>query len=352
MEIYVQNENFVEIGIIENFESLIWTERDAAFGDFELVMPISDDHRALLKDAIFFKIAASKDTMILDSITETHQYKIKGRTLVSVLEQRVVETSGPITSVSLTNFVVHLVLHNIGELCWVQERRIPNLIVNYNIPTNDGFVDPSEYNPLKYGENLYSAVKSNCNLQNLGFRIINPPGTDYMEFGFYYGRDLTATISRVVFSESIGNIMNVTRFKSNLPFKNVAVVNLPSETDEFSGGQHWRIYNGPAPTGLKRREVWSDASDLRKAEDFSWANVDSRTKAWGLLELTWYPPANDIDFEVTKNSQYVYDVDYTIGDTVMVLDNAGATIKHRVTEYIRSFGPEGYAEYPTLTALS
>ena len=41
MDIYILNEALEQIGIIDEYESLIWTRRYYAAGDFELYLPAS-----------------------------------------------------------------------------------------------------------------------------------------------------------------------------------------------------------------------------------------------------------------------------------------------------------------------
>ena len=39
MDLYILNKNFEKIGLIDTYESVIWTTRYYTYGDFELYIP-------------------------------------------------------------------------------------------------------------------------------------------------------------------------------------------------------------------------------------------------------------------------------------------------------------------------
>lgn len=350
MEIHVQNSSFRDINLIENYSSLIWTERYSPAGDFALVLPVTDVNRDILKTAVYFRIPSSKKTMVVETIEEKDVFTVKGRCLKTWLERRVVETTGPTAPTSLTDLIVRLLNYNAAGLASPTERQFPFFNVYGALPA--GFTDTTTYDPVKYGDNLYAAVMHLCDGQSLGWDIINPLATLVSEFHFYYGQDLSYHgTDLVVFSKSIGNIQNVTQLQSDVSLKNVAVVNLPPWDGSLGVGEIWHINNGVStPSGLARREVWTDASELRKDLTFNSTNKPDRAASWGRQELTLHPSTNSIDFEMAETI-YTYGVDYNLGDIVVVVNSYGENVKHRVTEYIQSFGPEGDAAYPTLTAI-
>jgi hypothetical protein len=355
MDIHAQDEDFQDIGLIENYETLIWSERYSAFGDFDLKLPKNHEYRDLLATSSYLTIPSSKYTMCLETTEEDNSgVKVKGRSLESILDRRIIEDAGPTAATSHTNYIVKLIGYNIGGSAVVPERRVSTLFINDAVPP--GFVDTTTYEPIKYGENLYATVRKLANERQLGFRILNPEASVLMSFEFYFGEDHSAFHGEpVIFSESLGNIQNVKQLKSSAPYKNLAVVNLPPWDGSVGLGEIWRIQReATAPSGLARREVWSDATDLRKDETFDATNKPARAAAWGRQAVIGYPNINNTDFEIVpqvpgQERIYKYDVDYKLGDLVAVAGPTGAFVTHRVTEYIQSFGPEGDSEYPTLT---
>jgi len=352
MEVYAQNSLFNVEGIFENFGSLIWTDRYMASGDFELLLPRGEDTYDLLNRTSYLSIPSSEETMVVESVEEEEHVKVTGRSLSSIMDRRICDvTSVAPSSNTLTAFLRYLVLHNMGALATIPERRVDFLNIDTTPPVD--FVDPTVFDVVKYGDYLYDAVQKLCVSNSLGFTIRNRPGSVLMYFKLYYGEDKTNHTFQTVFSESIGNIQDVRRLKSDKAHKNVAVVNLPPWDSAAVGvGEIWRVNRfGVVPSGLDRREVWTDASELRRDETFNATNKPSRAVQWGYQTLVGFPKANEIDFKVVENSPYKYGVDYGLGDIVPVLDSLGEVIPHRVTEYIQSYGPEGSAEYPTLSAI-
>lgn len=350
MDIHVMDSNYQVTALLENYDSLIWTERYYEAGDFDLKLPRTKIDLSALKKAKFLRIPASPKLMMVDAIDEKSTVSVSGRSLEYVLGRRVIETAGTTTVNNIPELILQLVLHNIGSFATPEARRIPYF--NTELPDIYDYKDPEMgYDPIKFGENLYDAVVKLCIAGDLGFKIINPMEAGYTLFQVYYGTDRTINKDAVIFSEAIGNIEDVTRFKTEDTLKNVAVVNLPPWDDTVGIGEVWRVAQIGTPRGLERREVWTDASELRRDESFTAANKPSRARAWGAIELMGHKATNDIDFKVTSTNPYKFGVDYNLGDLVTVIDSAGEALTHRVTEYIRSFGPEGDAEYPTLSVV-
>ena len=48
MDLYIANQNFQIVGIIDAASSLIWSERYFEIGDFEIYVPATDDYVDLL----------------------------------------------------------------------------------------------------------------------------------------------------------------------------------------------------------------------------------------------------------------------------------------------------------------
>ena len=59
MDIYVLNSNFEKIGVIDNYQSIIWTTRYFTPGDFEVYIPASKDLLNLLQ--VDYMLVRDKD---------------------------------------------------------------------------------------------------------------------------------------------------------------------------------------------------------------------------------------------------------------------------------------------------
>ena len=95
MEITVLNKSLQRIKIIDNIESIIWTERYFHEGDFELYTPFDISLLEWLKEDYYLMIPESKRIMIIDTIgiktdpESGDKLIVKGLSLESVLRRRV-----------------------------------------------------------------------------------------------------------------------------------------------------------------------------------------------------------------------------------------------------------------------
>ena len=106
MNIWVLDDSFNQLGLIEKYESLIWSDRHRKAGDIELVMAATMEIISLVKKEYYlvlpdYDLCYIVDTILLStSIDGGKTVTISGRDLKSVLERRIVwsqtEVSGTI----------------------------------------------------------------------------------------------------------------------------------------------------------------------------------------------------------------------------------------------------------------
>ena len=68
MNIFVMNDNFETISIIDSYESVIWTDRYIGYGDFEIYAPFSFDLLNKVKQDYYLTIVNSEHVMIIESV--------------------------------------------------------------------------------------------------------------------------------------------------------------------------------------------------------------------------------------------------------------------------------------------
>lgn len=96
MEAYVLDKSFQLTGVVDMFMSFIWTERYAALGDFELVLPLESPALEFLTKGSYVFINESDRTMLVDTIEiETdvdsgNTVIVKGPSIEDFLDRRVV----------------------------------------------------------------------------------------------------------------------------------------------------------------------------------------------------------------------------------------------------------------------
>lgn len=96
MELLVLNTTFESIAVVDTYESLIWTDRYNAYGDFEIFFAMDTGLLEYLKEDNYLWLKESEHCMIIeeikiDSDTEDGNHLIvTGRSLESILERRII----------------------------------------------------------------------------------------------------------------------------------------------------------------------------------------------------------------------------------------------------------------------
>ena len=96
MEIYVLNTNFESVAVVDEFESLIWTDRYDEAGDFELYMSMDKRLLEYLRKDYYLWNADSEHMMIIEGINivsdveEGNKLIVSGRSLESILDRRII----------------------------------------------------------------------------------------------------------------------------------------------------------------------------------------------------------------------------------------------------------------------
>jgi hypothetical protein len=101
----------------------------------------------------------------------------------------------------------------------------------------------------------------------------------------------------------------------------------------------------PTVAGFERRILVVDASDITST---SVSDVPSALIQRGKEQLAAARTFQGFDGEISHNSQYVYGVDYNLGDVVEMRNTDGIVNDMRVTEQIFVSDKEGDRSYPTL----
>ena len=96
IDIYVLDTNFQIVGVIDSYESFIWTDRFYSYGDFELYTAFDYDLIQLCKQDYYIWIKQSEHMMIIEGIEiesdaeNGNKLKITGRSLESIIDRRIV----------------------------------------------------------------------------------------------------------------------------------------------------------------------------------------------------------------------------------------------------------------------
>lgn len=355
VELYLVNKSFEKIAVLDKYNSLIWTDRYNDLGDCEIVL---SDYSLIdiIKKDYYLELDESDTLMIIDSIEgnsdleEGRDMTITGHSPEKILTRRVVwdpvTYSGPVQGLVRT-----LMTENVIAPV-MEARRIPNFGFIYNPDLEKSYsVSVSDL----LGDELYDAIKSSCDLHDLGFRVFFN-GYDGFGLKLYKGTDRSESQSInpiVTLSPKLENLKNVSFVNSNSEFKNVvyAVADNSEDVvdtmpDQEPEGLRITASVGDA-AGMDRRELYLSV-DL--SERYAFSKQDYVTQQ-GRAALKEYSDKILYSGEYQETDTFQLNRDFFLGDIVQMGDEFGNKFRSRVTEVIYSEDESGYKIYPTLTSV-
>lgn len=359
MEVYILDDLLRRDTIIDRFESLIWTERYSAFGDFQLVIHSTIRSRSQLVEGTRLTVNGSTRVMVIENVENKDDSEgrslltVSGRSLESILEDRVVRRDLNGTT-SDPNFVL-----DPNPPATAFRKLFDYICVDGILSSSDviPMYQPGTLYPLNTiaepeqeviislePQSLYKALKDGCDAYGLGFRLYRGPDTSKLYFDIYTGDDRTSgqtTLNSVIFAPDLETLTNTAEFRSIENFKNVALM-------VAKNGSRWVYLNDDAATasGFDRRVVVVNVSDIDLADG---QELQDALEQRGKEELSKHKPIQAMDGELPTNSSYVYGVDYQLGDLVEMRNEDGLTNRMRVTEQIFVDDSQGERSYPTLS---
>lgn len=358
MEVYTLDNLLRRQQVIDRFESLIWKEKYADIGDFELSIQSTQQNRAIFMEGTRLALNRSRRIMTVETIEDKEDSEgrmllnVKGRSLESLLETRINRklnlTTGGIVpeKQTLTGTPGYLARWVFSTYCQnntdIPADNIPFLVPG-SLYAADTIAEPTTEITMEFDiGSVLTILKEICSAYGLGFRLYRGPDTQKLYFNVYAGSDRTSTqstLTPVIFSPDLENLSNITLIKTMEKLANVAYVTAKN-------GSAIVYANGAttATTGFDRRviHVKSDAEDLAGPE------LQKKLTDLGKQELAQRTAISAIDGEVPQFGRFVYEQDYNLGDLIEIRNDYGATHRMRITEQIFVDDAEGERSYPTL----
>lgn len=352
MELFVLNADFESIAVIDTYESMIWTDRYNAYGDFEIYFAMDENLLEYIKEDYYLWLKDSEHSMIIEDIKidadteEGNRLIVTGRSLESILERRII-WGQRIFSGNLQNAIQTMLNENIISPS-VADRKIANFIF---VPSTDSKITSLTIDNQYTGDDLYTVIKGLCEENNIGFKIVL---TDDNQFAFslYAGADRSYDQTEnpyVVFSPNFENIINSNYFSSKAGYRNVTLV-----AGEGEGASRKTTVVGSA-SGLDRRELFTDARDISSdTEDgtLSDAEYTAQLRTKGLKNLADHMITTAFEGEVEVTRLFKYGEDFFIGDIVQIANEYGNENSAYISELIISNSDEGLSIYPTFKTIS
>ncbi len=366
MEIFILNEKFEKVYVLDTFESFIWTERYNGYGDFEFYTPLNQDLLNIIHEVqknmqktqqknYYISLKNNSTIMIIEKIEITTDVEdgskilISGRGLESILDRRIIWPSFTFHG-NLQDGIKKLLDQNMIN-SQTTFRNISNF--KFNISNNE-YINKLEFQAQYTGDNLYDTILSICNSFGLGFDVELDSDNNFVLL-LKYGEDRSYDQNKnsyVIFSNDYENIINSDYLESTIAFKNSALV--AGEGEGLERRFRTVYHNSILTIGLSRREMYVDARDIQSSNQNE-AITDEQYMALlaqrGYEKLEENPYIKAFTGEMDANNMFIYGRDFFKGDLVQIRNEYGMETKARIEEVIISLDNNGYRIYPTFKTI-
>jgi hypothetical protein len=358
MEVYILDNLYRRNVVVDRFESLIWTERFSAYGNFELILHSTLENRNRFKEGVRLALNESYRVMTVETVEDGTDsegrmiLKVTGRSLEEILDNRLargtmddLEAAPKWVLTGLPKVIANKIFHDICVTGILNAGDIIPGVIEASLFPPDTIDAPTETITYEIDpKTVYTALKELCDIYNMGFRLIRNFDTGNLYFDVYTGSDRTphqSVLPAVVFSPGLDNLQNTTELSSIALYKNVAYVLSPVGTEIV-----YALDVDPASNGFTRKVLIVKADDIK---DTTPSVATAKMIQRGTEELAKNRRFAAFDGELNQNSQYKYGVHYNLGDLVQLRNNSGAASDMQVTEQIFVSDKEGDRSYPTLS---
>ena len=360
----VLNTNFEVESILDQYESIIWTQRAREIGDFELYTLATKELLNKLQvgyyvmtDTFYDETADEAQLMIIEDLEIKNDAEngdkliVTGRDLKSLLDRRIVWKQTKIDKNTSVQTAIVTLLNDAIISPTDTKRTISNFVYD-----TDSGTFPTIKKEIQYvGESIYDCVNDLCEKYHLNYEIV----LRFTDKKFHmrivrpvdHGWDQTDN-PPVIFSSKFNNLRNSSYKELTSPLKNVALVH--GEGDEYNSIK--TDIGSNDYEGLARRETFVNCSDMsQELEDgtiYSDATYTNMIKEKAQKELNKINKDNKVyEGEADNVRSYKYGVDYTVGDIVELVNEYELDNKVYVKEMVLSESTSGITLIPTFKSL-
>jgi ReqiPepy6 Gp37-like protein len=371
MDIYTLDENFLRRDVVDNFQSVIWTERYTKAGDVNLVVAPTRENIVKLPEGTFLALQGSKEVMEIQSaLIEGGKLKLTGPAITQFLDQRVIRYSSNHADryYNLTMAPGMAMAFLVSDMCVSGPyttssaygvdgpRQVIKGLYVADMDTSGAAVALA----VPYGP-LYAALAQLADTYQVGFQMFlesSSPEAYYLGFRTYKGVDRTSTQSEnalVRFTPGVDSLTGIKELRSIAGYKNVAYAFAPSNPvpGVTQSGVAYADNEAATSTDFNRRTLLVFADDLTTDKvGGSAATLLSILNQRAKDALANNNYVKTVDGEIVPQALYQYGRDYGLGDIVELQSFSGLLSKARVTEYIRTQDATGERAYPTISVIN
>jgi hypothetical protein len=404
MELFTYDRKFRKSEVVDEFSSVVWTERYFGDGDFELVVPLSMEMIDKLSVGVFLGCQGSSEPMIIQNMSiEKETIKVTGISILPWLNNRFVKSSSDHTQrywniplnwagyTTTPGFILWKILKEMAtfdsQYFFYSTSGLPHshqlAITGLTLGRYDN-TGPSVALTVPYGP-LYDALRAIAETYDLGMRMAvtyttdkqyltvdsgvspRPPADYFLEFTNYKGVDRTTrqTVNPPVrFSPQFDSLTNIKELQSIADQKTLIFTVAPSNpaglATGLSAGRATTVKQWEPTVPANREEIWSFdvRAELVFCDDITTdSGITTAANLTTVLNQRAQATLNAksfkvfVDGEIVPGNAFVYGRDYGLGDIIEIQGNSGAVQLSKVTEYIRTQDSTGERSYPTLSAI-
>lgn len=352
MNIYVLNESFEIVGIIDEYISCIWTTRYFTYGDFELYVSADEElldllqtNRCLVREndideSGYHNVMIVRNREITTDAENGDHLIVTGYSLKSIINRRVIPNQ-TVLSGEVVSCIQQLINENIINP-ENNSRKVNNFILG-----NNTIINTYTMKQQITGKNLGEAITDICTTYGYGYDVHIKDGN--FVFKIYEGTDRSydqVVNPYVVISSRYDNLLSSDYQVNTDNFANVAVV-----AGEGEGTTRKKVTVGDAE-GLDRYEVWVDSRNTSTNDgEISDEEYTELLIQEGEEKLSELQPTTSFSGEIDSTINYVFNQDYFLGDIVQVENDYGIRAKTRIIEIIESDSDTGYEIIPTFSEM-
>lgn len=354
MDVYVLDQNFTRVAVVDSYESILWIDRFNKPGEFELYLLAEPKILTYLKEGNYIVQKDSEHVCKIEgieintSVESGNHYIIKGRSIESILDRRIVWNQTTFNDVYLQTAIQRLLNENVINPS-IAARKIPNFIFE---ASTDTAITSQKITAQYTGDNILDLLQEICDNRKIGFMITLNDNYQFV-FKLYAGKDRSydqTNNNYVVFSPEFDNIVNSNYQESDASYKNVTLVAGEGE------GSSRKTYVVGNTSGLERRELYTDARDIQSTDEnqnpIPAATYNEMLRQRGLEKLAECKKDKNFDGQVETFKMFIYKRDFYMGDIIQIKNEYGLEGPARVVEYVMSENVQnGLEYYPTFEAI-
>ena len=362
-----RNSNREIIGILDDFQSIIWETNYYSTGAFEVYLRAVPQYINVLQIGNYVTRPDDENIGIIENINVEYSEEFgkmiaaSGRFAKSILDRRIIyNASGntteklsisPVISSGLVETAVRKLVTDhiisspqtarnisfitLGELQGITKKIVDESGKNTQLQTSFG-------NLLEYTDEMLHSYE-------LGAKMVFDRETLQLKYTVYEGKDRSRNNTQnnlpIIMSQEYDNFFSSRYEKNTTQIKNTALIG-----GEGEGADRFCTMIGINAVGLNRREVWIDASAQSKTYELNGEQKQytddeylALLKSAGTQTIADYQTTEIYDGELNINA-LTYKTDFNVGDIITVEDNElNIYINPRIIAVIENQNESGYS---------